>query len=513
VIVYDVVLSPPGPDDSALAAAIRRAGDVILAASPQLARVPSAGLLRASVLTAPAPGLVSARTRVAHVAVTQDPGDGVIRSVPLVIEGPTRRFVPGLSLAALAALEGADETVTLRPHGVQVGAHYVPTGRLAELDVNYSERLRTGAAGVPYVSAADALTGRVGDRLRGSVVFVGVTEPTLGDVHLTPTDKSSGAPGVFVHANALNTILTRGYLSRAGHGATLLWVFALAFLAAVGARFLRLWAIAPLALALYAAFLLQAFLQFDAGTVANLVYPGLAVVAAVPAALGMRYLFEDRRRRRVATLFAQYVPATVARQLLERDRAEIAAAGERLEVTVLFCDLRGFTALAAAIPAPSVRDLLNVYYRHTTAIVLDHGGTLMQYVGDEVFAVFGAPLPIDDHVTAAYECALALQRAAPAIAAELTALGVPPIAYGIGLHCGEVVAAHVGGDFRRQYAVVGNPVNVGARLCSLARAGEIVISGAARARLAIAPDGEPLGEVALKGVSEAVLPWRVPVLP
>jgi adenylate cyclase len=509
VVVYDVVLSPPSRDDSAVAAALGAGTPVVLAAAPELAQGDSGRVLHADVLTGPPKELADA-AQLGHVAVTQDPGDGVIRTVPLVIERPDRRYLPGLSLAALMALEQTD-VLTLRPDGVQVGDRYVPTRRRTFLDINYSELLRPSTPGLRYVSAADVLAGTVGDRLRGAIVFVGVTDPTLGDVHLTPTNKSAGAAGVYVHANALNTILTRSYLHPAGDTRTLLWVFGLALLVALVARFLRLWVL-PLALVLcYAGFVVLAFLRFDAGEVENLVYPGLGMVVAAPAALGLRYAFEDRRRRRVSALFAQYVPEAVADQLIEGERAEAAAAGERLEVAVVFCDLRGFTATAATLPPGSVRELLDVYYEHATRIVLDHGGTLMQFVGDEVFAVFGAPLAMPDHVGSAYACAVALQREVPAINADLTAIGVPSVAYGIGVHVGYVVAAHVGTDRRRQYAVVGNPVNVGARLCSLAGPGEVVLSSAARERLSPRPAGDPLGDVRMKGVSEPVRPWRIDV--
>ena len=191
-------------------------------------------------------------------------------------------------------------------------------------------------------------------------------------------------------------------------------------------------------------------------------YPSLAVIVAFVGALGLRYFGETRQRRRVTALFSQYVPETVAQRLVDEDRASIAVEGERLDMTVMFCDLRGFTALSESLSPAIVRAMLNHYYDRVTDVVLGSGGTLMKYVGDEVFAVWGAPLPSTDHPQRALDCAIAIQALTPDLNRELVELGAPAVAFGIGLNTGEAVAAHFGGGRRRQYDVVGDTVNIGA---------------------------------------------------
>ena len=124
-------------------------------------------------------------------------------------------------------------------------------------------------------------------------------------------------------------------------------------------------------------------------------------------------------------------------------------------MTVLFCDLRGFTALSENLEPAIVRVMLNHYYDRVTDIVLAMDGTLMKYVGDEVFAVWGAPLPSTDHPQRALECAIAIQELTPDLNRELVEQGAPEVSFGIGLNTGEAVAAHFGGGRRRQYDVVG----------------------------------------------------------
>jgi adenylate cyclase len=153
--------------------------------------------------------------------------------------------------------------------------------------------------------------------------------------------------------------------------------------------------------------------------------------------------------------------------------------------------------------------MLNHYYDRVTEVVLSMRGTLMKYVGDEVFAVWGAPLPMDDHPQRALDCAIAIQLLTPQLNRELVEQGAPEVAFGIGLNTGDAVAAHFGGGRRRQYDVVGDTVNVGARLCSAAPRGEIVLSDAVLSRVTCPLPVEPLGPVELKGVSRELQLWRV----
>ena len=199
----------------------------------------------------------------------------------------------------------------------------------------------------------------------------------------------------------------------------------------------------------------------------------------------------------------------MAQRLVDEDRAGSAVEGERLDMTVLFCDLRGFTAMSENLEPAIVRTMLNHYYDRVTDVVLAMDGTLMKYVGDEVFAVWGAPLPSTDHPQRALECAIAIQALTPELNRELLEQGAPEVSFGIGLNSGEAVAAHFGGGRRRQYDVVGNTVNVGARLCSAAGRGDIILSDQVLDRVVSPPPVEPVGPIELKGVSRELRLWRV----
>lgn len=233
----------------------------------------------------------------------------------------------------------------------------------------------------------------------------------------------------------------------------------------------------------------------------------VVAVGAVSCRLLLRQAEAGSERRRVRQLFVQYVPDFVARQLLDSGRQFSALDGERHTVTALFVDLRGFTPLAARLEPSQIRVLLNEFYDCMGNAVFAEGGTVLQYVGDEVFAVFGAPLQMDAHAATALRCARAMFGGLDGLQAALAVHGLPPVNFGIGLHSGEVVAAHVGSAARMQYSVIGDAVNVASRHASLAEPGEIVVS-ATTASLVDVPDGR-VDSAALKGVATSVEVRRI----
>jgi adenylate cyclase len=440
--------------------------------------------------------------------VDPDPVDQVVRRVPLAADDPEDKLLkPALSLAILI------ETERLRPveaaesrSGIVVAGHRrIPTDAAGTLRVSWAAGLTPGGTGV--VAALDVLQGRVpAERIRGRTVLVGLTDPAFAELRRTPVGE---LPAVLVHANAANTMLTSAFIRPVPVAETLAWIFCLTALVGAAAALLPLWLVPAPAVAAAWGYLGLAGLGAGAGRLMDVVRPLGAVLAAMLVTVLLRGAAELRRRRQVQSLFGEYVPAGVVAQLLDQDRVQAASGGERLEVAVLFCDLRGFTTMAESLEPVQVRDVLNAYYRATTRVVFDHGGTVMQYVGDEVFAVFGAPVPQPDAAATALRCALAMQQAAAGLNELLAGRELPPVAYGIGVHRGEVVAAHVGNEIRRQYAVVGDPVNVGSRLCGQAGAGEVVVSEEILHRAGEPLAVEALGPLPLKGKRQAVSAFRV----
>ncbi len=510
VIGFDVTYSQENQEqvapDALLAKSITNAGNVVLAVKGTSGKQDH-GVVKLDNVSGLAAGLQGADFTVGHAQTNQDPTDGVNRSLPLVVESADGTFIPSLSLAAVMRYRGIKGPPIVRPDGVQIGDRLVPTIGAKSLLLNFAERLSDPAR---VISAADVIAGTVPKKkIDGKIVLVGAVDSTLGDNRQAPVNKSTGIPGVLLHANAVNTMLTGTYLNPVSDSQTLLWVAAMTALIGTAVLLLPLWMSVLFTMLVGAGYIVYAFTRFNSGHVLNFVYPSLAVIVAFIGALALRYFGETRQRRRVTALFSQYVPEAVAQRLVDEDRASVAVEGERLDMTVLFCDLRGFTALSESLSPATVRVMLNHYYDRVTDVVLSMRGTLMKYVGDEVFAVWGAPLPSTDHPQMALQCAMEIQALTPDLNRELLELGAPEVSFGIGLNTGEAVAAHFGGGRRRQYDVVGDTVNVGARLCSAAGRGEIILSDQVLTRVPSPPPVEPVGRIALKGVSRELSLWRV----
>ncbi|HEX5586033.1 MAG TPA: adenylate/guanylate cyclase domain-containing protein [Acidimicrobiia bacterium] len=508
VIAFDVIYRTEQPGDDVLRDAIDRAGNVILAREPTIGPTRD-GIYTTKDISALSPVLSESNHAEGQVHLNKDPSDGISRSVPLVVSNEDdTEFVPALSVMAVMLDRGISPSqFIVRKDGIQMGNRFVPTEDAKSLTLNFSPELSTTAN---VISAADVINGTFPKKkVDGKIVFIGATATTLGDVKTAPVNKSTDLPGVMFHANAANTMLTGTYLEPVDNTQTLLWVAALTALIGTAVLLLPLWMSILFTVLLGAGYIVFAFQQFNSGNVLNFVYPSLAVIVAFMGALGVRYFGETRQRRHITTLFSQYVPEAVAQRLVDEDRASIAVEGERLDMTVLFCDLRGFTAMSENLEPAIVRTMLNHYYDRVTDVVLAMDGTLMKYVGDEVFAVWGAPLPSSDHPTRALECAIAIQALTPDLNRELVEQGAPEVSFGIGLNTGEAVAAHFGGGRRRQYDVVGDTVNVGARLCSAAGRGDIILSDQVLSRVTSPPPVEPVGPIELKGVSRELRLWRV----
>ena len=213
-------------------------------------------------------------------------------------------------------------------------------------------------------------------------------------------------------------------------------------------------------------------------------------------------------RDRVRDLLDKNVSPEVAAQLM-RDGGS-ALGGEEREVTILFADLRGFTTLSEKLPPRELLALLNRYLDRMSGAIEAHGGVIDKFIGDAIMALFGAPVAQGDSADRALAAALAMERALVTLNAELTTEGRPPLALGIGVNTARVVAGNIGSHRRLNYSVIGDGVNVAARLQSETRKPEhganIITSAATMAALRDAQKISPrsLGKVQVKGRTEAV---------
>ena len=217
----------------------------------------------------------------------------------------------------------------------------------------------------------------------------------------------------------------------------------------------------------------------------------------------------ERNERFIRHTFGRYLSDDIVSQLLEAPEG-LELGGDLREVTIMMSDICGFTSLAERLPPPQVVSILNRYFEHMTGIIFDHGGTIDEFLGDAILAVFGAPHRHDDDPSRAVRCALAMQEAASMVNAENEAEGLPTIQHRIALNTGSVVAGNIGSDRRAKYGCVGHAMNVTSRIEGEAQPDEILIS--ADTRSALPGDGFSFGEarhLSVKGIEDPIVVYPV----
>jgi adenylate cyclase len=335
---------------------------------------------------------------------------------------------------------------------------------------------------------------------RDKIVFVGVTAEGLGDVFTSPFEAAGNMPGIFMHASLADNILSGRATTRVPRWANVLVLFVPVLLIGVAAARLPVLAGTTLSLVAMAALTAASFALFARGHWTFLAGPLLGSAMAMFGGVAYQYFFEGQEKRRVKQLFGRYVSPDVFERLLD-DPSLAALGGERREMSVLFSDIRGFTSVSETGNPEAIVAQLNEYFGRMVEVVFRNGGTVDKFVGDMVMALFGAPVAdarhADHAVTAAFEMVTELQ----ALNVKWTAEGRPPLDIGIGVNSGEMIAGNIGSERIMSYTVIGDAVNLGARLESLNKdyGTRIIISAATRDRLTTPVDLAPLGEVVVKG--------------
>jgi adenylate cyclase len=234
--------------------------------------------------------------------------------------------------------------------------------------------------------------------------------------------------------------------------------------------------------------------------------------AALPSRPFARLVEAARREEGVRAVLERFFPPATLRRVVEGGPLETT----ECEVTALFCDIVGYTAISSQLQPREVMALLKIFLPTMADLVFRFEGTLEKYIGDALLAVWGAPYSSGEDAAQALRCAIAMQDAMAGVNERLRASDIAVegnLSVHIGLHSGRVAAGNVGTDRYVQYATIGDSTNVASRVCNAAGPGEIVLTEATR--LAIGSAGlpfEPMGEVAVKGKAEPLVLWRVPLV-
>jgi adenylate cyclase len=398
--------------------------------------------------------------------------DGIIRRVPLLMRYKDNLY-PSLALGAVKLFLLEDiNLITANYNGssqlesVKLGSHTIPTDALAQILVPFRGKSFT----FPYISATDVLHKNIQpNSLAGKVAFLGPSATGLGDLRATAVQ--GVFPGVEIQATIANGILEDIYFYKPEwtKGAEiaitiflgLIFTFLFPYL---GPRTLTILAITiPL---------LMVFLN-------NLfwVKTGLIIFVFIPITLTIvlafmniiyGYLFETRKRERLKEMFGQYVPEEHIDEMLKGSDS-FALLGEDREMTVLFADIRNFTTISETMTASELKNMLNEFFTPMTEIIFKFQGTIDKYIGDLIMAFWGAPLVDKKHAEHAISAALEMLETVHKLKTVFAERGWAEVNIGIGLNSGVMSVGDMGSQFRRNYTVLGDAVNLGSRVEGLTK--------------------------------------------
>lgn len=405
--------------------------------------------------------------------------DSVVRRVPIILRAGDQLY-PSLVAETLRVAQG-ETTYVIKASGasgeysfgertgivaVKIGQFIVPTDRTGQVWVHFTKH--DDARTIP---AWKILSGEApADEISGRIMMIGASAAGLFDLQTTPLQPL--VPGVQAHAQALESIFSNDLLHRPDYALGM----ELAFLIAVGVILTILIRSASVQLcvlifivSLITVNVLSWYAFVSWKWLLDPLYPSLALFAVFAAGELNLFVVNERERRYITGAFGRYLsPDLVARLGQQPDALELG--GEIKNMTLLFCDIRGFTQISEGLSAGELTTLINRFLTPMTGAILDHQGTIDKYMGDAIMAFWNAPLDDPDHARHACEAAVDMVARLEILNGELRAEAAAenrafiPIRIGIGINTGEACVGNMGSAHRFDYSVIGDNVNIASRL-------------------------------------------------
>jgi len=476
VIGFDVLFADEYDNAPVFAEALEKAGNVVLAGigdNPQITEQP---LVVYKDFTLPAPVFAEAAIDVAHANVVPE-GGSVVRKIPLVVSDESGKSYPALVLAMYKVY--LEQYV--QP-GLNINEDYSIHNRSIrffnlEIPVDGKSQMRVNFVGGPntfkQLSYADIIQGNFNPAdVKDKLVLIGMTASGWTDFWVTPVSTEK-MYGVEIHANALDTILKGRFLVEASKLIAALTVLFMVVVMGFVLPLTRLRWGTVLTVVLFIGYGLAVFFAFDSGHILNIFYPLISLPIMYVTAVISRVFAAQADRRDINDLFGRYVSPQVASEILSLANADqLKLGGTRREVTVMFADMRGFTAMSERLSPEEIVATLNKYLSVLIERVLANEGMINKFAGDNIMAVWNAPQDQPDQALLAVKAALEGQQAMERMPQDESQ---PKVQFGIGINTGPAVAGNVGSEGRTEYTIIGDAVNLASRLCSNAPGGQVWI--------------------------------------
>ena len=447
------------------------------------------------------PSIAENTVHSASFNATQD-NDGSIRRARLFVR-TNNQFQPNISLKTYLVVNNYSATVNLieNPYsdGNQVDSKVVRDVEINDEDGNLVTKLPTDSEGrllinyagpqkmFSYLSASELLDQdddmvveqmvkkngqwleekikvKKKDYLKNKSFIFGATAIGIYDLRVTPFEEDY--PGVETHANLLDNLMRGDFLKKSESEE---WAVPLIILlGGILFSFLvsKLGAVSGLALTTVlgsAVYIVDHFLVFSKGYVINIIFLFFSIGFLYTFLTFFKYFTEERKKKQLKGTFQKYVSPAIVNEIL-KDPSKLELGGIKQEMTVFFSDVRGFTTISERLDPKALSDLLNAYLTPMTEIIFECQGTLDKYMGDAIMAFFGAPIPSKNHAAQACRSALEQIDKLKNLQKEWEEQGLPMIDVGIGINTGDMSVGNMGSKTVRNYTVMGDAVNLGARL-------------------------------------------------
>ena len=430
---------------------------------------PAPYLVHLPELLANIPELEKAAAGRGMLTIEPDP-DGVVRRVPMVLIARDT-MVPSLTLDMLGVATGQNAYLIRSDKGgvesVVVAGAQIPTDASAEIWVYFAPHDPTR-----YVSAKDVITGDATTQLDGKLVLIGTSASGLLDLKATPIQPSMA--GVEVHAQVLENVLTKSTLSRPSYApgaelvaAVLISLAVLLLVPVLGATTVFIMGAGIAALLIGGGW----YLFSTHGYLLDASYPLISSFALLLVMVFTNYFREEAQRRQIRSAFGQYLSPDLVEELA-KDPDRLVLGGETREMTIMFSDVRGFTAISESYKndPQGLTRLMNRFLTPLSNAIIEERGTIDKYMGDAIMAFWNAPLHDGEHAKHACEAALSMVERLDALNSERKQEAQErdqdfiPLRIGIGVNTGEVVVGNIGSALRFDYSVLGDSVNLASRL-------------------------------------------------
>ena len=421
-------------------------------------------------------------------------------------DGTVRRIIPTETYNGVTYQTFSKVMYDKYCDSVGITPNTIPTDMTGRTIINYSGK----PGNYEYISMVDVVEGRIDPRVfADSIVFVGAYDPEMQDNFSVPNGGSSNMNGVEIHANIFQSYM-QGRFAVNGSAYLLGLITALvAMLLHLLFRKIKIWQSVILLIASIGAEVGILVAVNNNGYSYSVIYFPLVIFLSFIYSLGINYLTESRKKKKVLNAFRKYVAPQIVEEIAKKGDFEIKVGGENRDIAVLFVDIRGFTTMSEALEPEQVVEILNEYLTLTTKSIFDNSGTLDKFVGDATMAVFNSPFDLEDYEYKAVCAAMDIVKGGEAIEEKFQKRFGRSVGFGVGVNCGPAVVGNVGCEFRMDFTAIGDTVNTAARLEANAKKGQVLISDVLYERLKDRLEVKDVGEIPLKGKTKGVFVYEV----